>query len=278
MVSKYEPLVLTREENFLLAILRDHVRDMFPTAHPAGHDWQHVDSQLMLWKHVGGSVLREEQFVGRVYHFVPFLVSVCHDINRLPFAEEKGKSFKRELEDLTDRREIEKAVTHNVAVDCFNERARMRNLAFCDGFLRQLGVADILRHRTMGILKYSGGKNKPDDPAEFIICNDLDKAITGHFYAWRCAAVGAGQRVKHVTKNYLFATPPTEERWRVPDENLESWVDNLNWARDWDPCNGQSGFEIRSTVLHEIADPGFRILERIATEAIEQLQLIGYNY
>lgn len=110
------------------------------------------------------------------------------------------------------------------------------------------------------------------------MCTDIDKAITGHFYAWRCAAVGAGQRVKHVVKNYLFATPPVEERWRVADESLESWVDDLQWAKDWDPCNGSSGFEIRSAVLHEIADPGFRILERIAAEAIEQLRLIGYSY
>lgn len=274
---RYKPLMLTSTEQEILEVLRMHAKDMFPTAKPAGHDWQHIDSQLMLWQTVGGSVLEESQFEGNVEQLVPFLVSVCHDINRLPFFEEKGRHFERRTEGLTGE-ELKEAIAHNTAINAFNARARIRNIAFCDGFLRWLGISDFLRYRTTDVLHYQGGKNKPNDSAEFIICNDLDKAITGHFYAWRCAAVGAGQRVKHVVKNYLFATPPAEERWKVPDENLESWVDDLKWAKDWDPCNGPSGFEIRSAVLHEIADPGFRILERVAAEALEQLRLIGYNY
>lgn len=274
---QYKPLTLSPAEQRIVDTLKLHARDMFPTAHPAGHDWQHIDSQMTLWQHVGGSVLKEPQFAEKVDYFVPFLVSACHDVNRLPFAEEKGRPLKKRTEDLTDKA-LEEALTHNAAIDAYNKRALLRNLGFCEGFLRRLVSFD-LRARTMAVLEYPGGKNKSDDPPEFIVCNDLDKAITGQFYAWRCAAVGAGQRIKHVVKNYLFATPPAEERWRVVDEGLESWVDDLRWARDWDPCNGKSGFEIRSAVLHEIADPGFRQLERLEAEAIGQLRSIGYtNY
>ena len=232
-----------------------HAKDMFPTAQPAGHDWQHPHSQTTLWKHVGGTVLEEPQFAGRVDRMVPFLVSLGHDLNRLPIFMPKSKA----------------QPDHEV----YNARAEKRMLGMYTGLIIQVGVPVSLVERAISILT----EEDPTNP-EFIVCADLDKVITGHFYAWRCAAVGAGQRVKlDVTKNYLIAKTGGDSARLVADEKLESWLDDLEWAEDWDPCAAEppQKFVIRSAVLHEIADPGFQILRRTYVETVEQLRMIGYN-
>lgn len=256
-MTKYEPLILSLAEYSIITALKLHARDMFPTAQPAGHDWQHIDSQMTLWQHVGGSVLKESQFAGKVNPMVPFIVSLGHDLNRLPVFMPKSKNA-------TD-------------ADTYNLRARLRMISMYNGFLECIVPGD-LRLEAMAVLTYSGTSNLT--PAAYIVCDDLDKAITGHFYAWRCAAVGAGQRVKlDVTKNYLIANVSGESARLVADEKLESWLDDLECAEDWDPCVAKTqDFIIRSAVLHEIADPGFKILRRIRSETIEQLKAIGYNY
>lgn len=254
-MAKYEPLVLTPEEQKIVDTLKLHARDMFPTAHPAGHDWQHIDSQMTLWQTVGGSVLNEPKFAGKVAPMVPFIVAVGHDLNRLPIFMPKSKAT-------TDAEE-------------YNTRANQRMLGMFEGFLHKLNISTRLIWHALAVLT----RNDSASP-EYVVCDDLDKSITGHFYAWRCAAVGAGQRVKmDVTKNYLIANTSGKSARLVADEKLESWLDDLEWAEDWDPCVAKAPqkFVIRSAVLHEIADPGFETLRRVRIQTVEQLRLIGYN-
>ncbi|TSC73332.1 MAG: hypothetical protein G01um101470_138 [Parcubacteria group bacterium Gr01-1014_70] len=252
-MAKYKPLVLTEAEQKIVDTLKLHTRDMFPTAKPAGHDWQHLDSQMTLWQHVGGSVMQEPQFIVDVDPMVPFIVAVGHDLNRLPIFMPKSKAE-------PDFKE-------------YNDRAKMHLLSFFYGFLCQLGIPIHLRNRAMKVIE---GIRYQD----MVVCDDLDKAITGYFYAWRCAAVGAGQRVKvDVVKNYLIAKTGGDSARLVADEKLESWLDDLEWAEDWDPCAAEppQKFVIRSAVLHEIADPGFQTLRRTYADTVKQLRMIGYD-
>lgn len=256
-MAKYEPLILSLAEYSIITALKLHATDMFPTAKPAGHDWQHIDSQMTLWQHVGGSVLKEPQFAGKVNPMVPFIVSLGHDLNRLPVFMPKSKNA-------TD-------------ADKYNHRVRLRMISMYNGLLESI-VPSELRLEAMAVLTYAG--TNALTPAAYIVCDDLDKAITGHFYAWRCAAVGTGQRVKiDVVKKYVITKTTGQSARLVADERLDSWLGDLEWAEDWDPCVSKTqDFVIRSAVLHEIADPGFEILRRIRSETIEQLQAIGYNY
>ncbi len=251
-MSKYKPLLLNSHEREMVDTLTVHAKDMFPTAEPAGHDWQHIESQMKLWAHVGGSVLEEPQFAG-VDRMVPFLVSLGHDLNRLPPFMSKSKAQ-------PDYKE-------------YNARAEQRMLGMYAGFLHTLNIPTIFIRRAMEVLE---GKD-PTNP-EYIICDDLDK-IPGPLYAWRCAAVGAGQRVKHdVVKRYLVAKTGGESARLVADEKLETWLDDLEWAEDWDPCVAKKqDYVIRSAVLHEIADPGFEFLRRIRSETETQLRTMGYE-
>lgn len=277
-MAQYKPLVLTPEEQKIVGTLKLHARDMFPTAQPAGHDWQHIDSQMTLWQHVGGSVLEELQFAGKVNPMVPFIVSLGHDLNRLSAFMLTSKFSKKELVAFSGQK-LEEALAHNENADVSNDRARMRMISMYEGFLRVI-VEHELRYEAMAILTYSGNINNLT-PAAYIVCDDLDKAITGHFYAWRCAAVGAGQRVKRdVVKNYLIAKLSSSESARlIADERLEVWIDDLEWFEDCDPCVAKppQQFVIRSTILHEIADPGFQILRRVYAETVQQLRTIGYE-
>jgi hypothetical protein len=128
-MTKYEPLVLTPEERKIVNTLKLHAQDMFPTAEPAGHDWQHIDSQMTLWETVGGSVLNEPQFAGKVEPMVPFIVTVGHDLNRLSVFMPKSKSA-------ADFEE-------------YNARAQVRMHYFFDGFLRLLDIPTDLQQRVM---------------------------------------------------------------------------------------------------------------------------------
>ena len=277
MRKEYKPTILSDAAERVVEQLKLHVRDMFPTAEPGGHDWQHVDSQMTLWRNVGGSILEEDRFRDALDPFLPCLYIPGHDLDRLPVFEPKSpRALKKSVVGLAGEM-LQEAALYNARIDDFNARAELRITSMYDGFLQELGVSEYLRDRVIWLLTAIGGKNKPDDPADLVVCSDLDKAIVGPFYAWRCGAVGAGQRVKHVVKRYLFATPPAEDRHKVIDEKLESWVDDLKWAEDWDPCAGPSPFVIRSAVLHEIADPGFDSLRRIRHDAIAQLRAIGYK-
>lgn len=275
-MAQYKPLMLTEQEQKMVDVLKLHARDMFPTAEPAGHDWQHIDSQMMLWKHVGGSILKEPQFEGRMNPVVPFIVSVGHDLNRLPVFMPMSKFSKKELAGFSGQK-LDDALAHNENADVLNNRARMRMISMYDGFLRAV-VEPMLRFEAMAVLTHSDKIN--DLTPAVIVCDDLDKAITGYFYAWRCAAVGANQRVKRdVVKRYLIAKTGSESARLIEDEKLESWLDDLEWAEDWDPCVAKPPREyiIRSTVLHEIADPGFETLRHIRSKTLEQLRVIGYD-
>lgn len=277
-MAQYEPLVFTEAEQKIVDVLKLHARDMFPTAQPAGHDWQHTDSQTRLWQTVGGSVLKEPRFAEKVDYMVPFFVSLSHDLNRLSVFMPMSKFSKKELTKFSGQK-LDDALAHNENADALNDRARLRMLGMFDGFLRRLDIPPYLRQRVMAVMEYSGGANSPSDPPEYIITDDLDKAITGPIYAWRCACVGAGQLVKRdVVKKYLIAKLSGESERLQADEKLESWLGDLEWAEDWDPCVAKTqDYVIRSAVLHKIADPGFEILRRIRSETIEQLQTIGYN-
>ncbi len=281
MMGKYTKILLNEMEARLTSALWLHVRDMFPTAQPGGHDWQHIGSQMELWEHVGGSVMRESQFAYGFDPLLPFLYIPGHDLNRLPIFEDKAPTFFKKKTDGLQGAAFEEAETHNAKLKTFNRRAEERMVAMYDGLLRKLGVSTDLRRRVSELMVEIGGPNKPEDPADLIVCSDLDKCITGPFYAWRCAAVGVGQRVRHVTKRYLIAKPSELGGHLVADEELDSWTDDLEWAfgeKGWDPCTAtDQSFVIRSAVLHEIADPGFEQLRRLKAETLAQLELIGYH-
>lgn len=276
----YKALRLTPEGRLFVYTLLKHVEDMFPTNGPPGHDWQHAESQIRLWMTIGGSVLEEEQFAGKVDPLVPILVAAGHDLNRLSLFEPIGRSHKKKTDGLVGEA-LEQAVAHNAAITAFNERAEERKLCMYGGFL-QLFIPFINgKHirTTLAVLREGGGKNNPNDRPELIVSSDLDKAITGYFYAWRCACVGTGVRVNHVAKNYLIAPICGANKGaKVIDEELGTWRDDLEWAKDWDPCEDPNGpFIIRSKVLHEFADPGFKQLRDMRAGLTEQLRAIGFE-
>lgn len=277
---KYKPITLSSREREIVDTLKKHVRDMFPTAVQAGHDHQHIESQMMLWETVGGSVLEEKQFDG-VNKMIPFLVAPGHDLNRLPIFEPKHpRSFKKPTKDLEGEAR-DHALAYNAEIDAFNERAELRALGMYDGFLKRLGIVpDGLRERALAVLEYPDGNSKSRcSQEEFDICADLDK-IPGQIYAWRCACVGTGQRVTHVVKHYLIATPEAEARHIVEDEGLESWADDLWWAAGpggWDDSMGLTQFPVRSQVLKEIYAPWFEQVRRVRNETLEQLRFIGFK-
>ena len=273
---KYKPIVLSDAESRLTERLKAHVRQMFPIAQPGGHDYQHVLSQLDLWLHVGGSVM--EEFDSVFDPFLPALYVPGHDLNRLPIFEDWApKFFKMETKDL-EGEALERAEAHNARLAADNQLVEERMVAMYDGLLRHLKAPDDLRERVLKLMVEIGGPNKPEDPADLIVCVDLDK-IPGPFYAWRCAAVGAGHRIRHRHKRYLIATPPEENRHQVADEELESWIDDLRWAQDWDHATAPypQKFVIRSEVLREIAAPDFVQLRQLIDDTLAQLKLIGYR-
>ncbi len=252
---------------------------MFPTAQPGGHDWQHIKSQLDLWLHVGGSIMKE--FAYDFDPFLPMLYIPGHDLNRLPIFEPKhSRTFKKATEGLSGAT-LENALKYNAEIDAFNERAKGRMVAMYDGLLRKLGAPNNLRVRACELMVEIGGPNKLEDPTDLIVCTDLDKCITGTFYAWRCACVGTSQRVGHIYKRYLIAKPSELGGHLVADEELDSWTDDLEWAfgeKGWDPCTAvDRRFIIRSAVIHEIADPGFEELRALKAQTLAQLELIGYR-
>jgi hypothetical protein len=251
-MTTYKPLVLNSAERRIVDGLTLHAKDMFPTAQPAGHDWQHIDSQMTLWETVGGSVLEEQQFDGKVEPLVPFIVAVGHDLNRLPIFMPKSKSA--------------------ADYDEYNARTQCRMQYFFSGLLHMLDIPSDIQHRAMKVIKHIL-------TPEYTVCDDLDKAITGAFYAWRCAAVGASQQVKlDVTKHYLIANMSGPSARLMADENLDSWLDDLEWAEDWDPCVAKTKkFVIQSHVLHKFADPGFQMLRKLREDTKEQLRAIGYT-
>lgn len=147
-MQQYKSITLSATQQNVVEELRKHVHDMFPTAKPAGHDWQHMDSQLTLWLNTGGSILEEPQFITRVDPFLVCLYIMGHDLNRLPLFEPMSKSLKKKTEGLSEETLV-KALKHNETIDAFNERAESRMTFMYGGLLRKFGIDDRTRGRLM---------------------------------------------------------------------------------------------------------------------------------
>ncbi len=220
-----------------------------------------------------------EEFDNAFDPFLPVLYIPGHDLNRLPIFEGWARKLKMETKGLAGAA-LERAEAHNAQLAAENRLVEERMVAMYDGLLRHLKAPNDLRKRVLKLMVEIGGPNKPEDPADLIACGDLDKCIVGAFYAWRCAAVGAGHRVGHVTKRYRIASSEVGGHL-LPDEELTVWTDDLEWAcgaKGWDPCTAtDKSFILRSDVLHEIADPDFETLRDLKARTLKQLQRIGYR-